>query len=49
MFLTAKLNLVLGTVIGATAVMVIKQMCKRRKEHQQTPAPAVSPQEQSYS
>ena len=44
MFLAAKLNLVLGTVIGATAVLVMKQICKRQKEHHQTPAPADSPQ-----
>ena len=49
MFLTAKLNMVLGMVIGATAVMLIKQMCKRRNEHQQTPAPVASPQEHSDS
>ena len=47
MFLTAKLNLVSGMLIGAAAVMVMKQMCKRRKEHQQTPASDASPQEQS--
>ena len=47
MFLTAKLNLVLGMIIGATAVMVMKQMCKRRNEHPQTPVPVASPQEHS--
>ena len=31
MFLTAKLNLVSGMVIGAAAVMVMKQMCKRKR------------------
>ena len=37
MFLTAKLNLVSGMVIGAAAVMVMKQMCKRKryKKHQE--------------
>ena len=49
MFLTAKLNMALGMVIGATAIMVVKQMCKRRNEHQQTPAPVASSQEHSES
>ena len=41
MFLTAKLNLVSGMVIGAAAVMVMKQMCKRKrcKKHDETRAP----------
>ena len=47
MFLTAKLNLVSGIVIGAAAVMIMKQMCKRSREHQQTSAPVSSSQEQS--
>ena len=47
MFLTAKLNLVSGMVIGAAAVMIIKQMCMRSREYQQTPAPVSSSQEQS--
>tara|TARA_B100001057_G_scaffold305541_1_gene305662 strand:- start:439 stop:609 length:171 start_codon:yes stop_codon:yes gene_type:complete len=47
MFLTAKLNLVSGMVIGAAAVMIMKQMCKRSKEQQQTPAPVSSSQKQS--
>ena len=44
MFLTAKLNLLSGMVIGAAAVMVMKQMCKRkqRKKHQETPAPVAA-------
>ena len=44
MLLTAKLNLMSGMVFGAAAVMVMKQVCKRkrRKEHQQTHA-AVAP------
>jgi hypothetical protein len=44
MFLTAKMNLMSGMVIGATAVMVMKQMCKRkqRKKHQETPAPVAA-------
>ena len=47
MFLTAKLNLVLGMVIGVTAVMLTKQVCKRRNKNQQTPAHVASPQDQS--
>ena len=46
-FLTVKLNLVSGMVIGAAAVMIMKQMCKRSREHQQTPAPVFSSQKQS--
>ena len=44
MFLTAKLNLMSGVVIGAAAVMVMKQMCKRKqsKKHQETPAPVAT-------
>lgn len=49
MFLTAKLNLVSGMVIGAATVMIMKQMCKRSREHQQTPAPVSSSQKQSDS
>ena len=47
MFLTAKLNLVSGMVIGAAAVMIMKQMCKRSREHQQTPTPVSSSQKHS--
>ena len=41
MFLTAKVNLMSGMVIGATAVMAMKQVCKRkqRKKHQESHAP----------
>ena len=41
MLLTAKLNLMSGMVIGAAAVMVMKQVCKRKrlKKHQETHAP----------
>ena len=44
MFLTAKLNLMSGMVIGAAAVMAIKQVCKRkqRKKHQETHSPVAS-------
>ena len=47
MFLTAKPNMALGMVIGAADVMIMKKMCKRCKEHQQTPAPVTSSQKQS--
>jgi hypothetical protein len=38
--LTAKANVMSGMVIGAVAVMIMKQMCnrKRRKKHQGTKA-----------
>jgi hypothetical protein len=41
MLLTTKLNLMSGMVIGAAAVMVMKQVCKRKqlKKHQETQAP----------
>ena len=44
MLLTAKLNLMSGMVIGAAAVMVMKQMCKRKqsKKHQETHAPVAT-------
>ena len=44
MLLTAKLNLMTGMVIGAAAVMVMKQVCKRkrRKKHQETHAPVAT-------
>ena len=44
MLLKAKLNLILGIAIGAAAVMVMKQVCKRkrRKKHQETRASIVA-------
>ena len=39
MFLTAKLNLVSGIVIGVFAVMAAKEMCKQRKTHKHSAAP----------
>ena len=44
MLLTAKLNLMSGMVIGAAAVMVMKQVCKRkrRKKHQEAHAPVAT-------
>ena len=31
MFFTTKLNLIAGMVIGATAVLAMKQMCKQKR------------------
>ena len=45
MFLTAKLNVVSGMIIGALAVMAMKQICKQRETHKYSPVPAESPQE----
>ena len=45
MFLTAKVHVVSGIVIGALAVMVMKQMCKTREIHKHSPVPAETPQE----
>ena len=44
MLLTAKLNIMSGMVIGATAVLVMKQLCKRKrcKKHQETHAPGAA-------
>ena len=32
MFLTTKLNVITGIIIGATTVMVMKQICKNQKK-----------------
>ena len=45
MFLTAKVHVVSGIIIGALAVMVMKQMCKQRETHKHTLVPAESAQE----
>ena len=45
MFLSAKVHVVSGIIIGALAVMVMKQMCKQRETHKHTPVPAESAQE----
>ena len=45
MFLTAKLNVVSGMIIGALAVMVMKQMCKQGETRKHSPVPAETPQE----
>ena len=44
MLLTAKLNLMSGMIIGAAAVMVMKQVCERkqRKKRQETHAPVAA-------
>ena len=44
MFLTAKLNLMSGMVIGAAAVMAMKQVCKRkqRNKHHEAHAPVAA-------
>ena len=44
MLLTAKLNFISGVVIGAAGLIVIKQMCKRKrcKKHQETHAPVAT-------
>ena len=44
MLLTAKLNLMSGMVIGAAAIMVMRQVCKhkQRKKHQETSAPVAA-------
>ena len=34
MFLTAKLNLLSGVAIGAGAILLMKQCCKQKKQHQ---------------
>ena len=45
MFLTAKVHVVSGMIIGAIAVMAMKQMCKTRETHKRSPVPAETPQE----
>ena len=44
MLVTAKLNLISGMVIGAAAVLVMNQVCKRKrcKKHQETHGPFTS-------
>ena len=45
MFLTAKIHVVSGIIIGALAVLVMKQMCKTRETNKHSPVPVESPQE----
>ena len=46
MFLTAKIHVVSGMVIGALAVMAAKQMCKQRRKRQRIPEPISSSTQQ---
>ena len=45
MFLTAKVNVVSGMIIGALAVMAMKQMCKQRETHKHSMVSAKSTEE----
>ena len=45
MFLTAKLNLITGMVIGATAVLAMKQMCNQQRKQKRSSTPNDTPQE----
>ena len=45
MFLTAKVHVVSGMIIGALAVIAMKQMCKTRETYKHSPVPAETPQE----
>ena len=47
MFLTAKVHVVSGIIIGALAVMAMKQMCKTRETHKHSPVPAEPPERES--
>ena len=44
MFLTAKVHVVSGIIIGALAVMAAKQMCKQRKTRKHSTMPTNPPQ-----
>ena len=44
MFLTAKFHVVSGMIIGALAVMAMKQMCKKRETHKHSLVPNNPPQ-----
>ena len=44
MFLTAKVHVVSGMIIGALAVMAMKQMRKTLETHKHYPVPAETPQ-----
>jgi hypothetical protein len=46
MFLTAKIHVVSGMMIGALAVMAAKQMCKQRRKRQRIPEPISSSTQQ---
>ncbi len=45
MFLTPKIHVVSGMIIGALAVMAMKQMCRQRETDKHSPVPAEPPQE----
>ena len=45
MFLTAKPNLISGMVIGAAAMLAMKQMCKQRSNRKEVSVPADAPQQ----
>lgn len=45
MLLTAKLNLISGIVIGAAAMLAMKQMCKQRHDRKDASIPADAPQQ----
>ncbi len=45
MFLTAKLNLISGMVIGAAAMLAMKQMCKQRRNRKEVSVSADEPQQ----
>ena len=45
MLLTAKLNLISGIVIGAAAMLAMKQMCKQRHDRKEASVPADAPQQ----
>jgi len=45
MFLTAKLNLITGMVIGVTAVLAMKQMCNQQCKQKRSSTPNDTPQE----
>ena len=44
MFLTAKVHVVSGVIIGALAVIAAKQMCKQRKTRKHSTMPTDPPQ-----
>ena len=44
MFLTAKLNLITGMVIGATAVLAMKRMCNQRSKQKRNSIMTDEPQ-----
>ena len=45
MFLKAKLNLISGMVIGAAAMLAMKQMCKQRHDRKDASISADAPQQ----